>query len=194
MLPVPTLAQLALWSGRPEASYTSYVNSASLQATLQFTIVTELTPDDYSGLNADDQALAQQGIMSMADWIYLRQPYQSVIAGPLQSETIGSYTYAKPFATAQRTTTTAELGMSSTGVVLWDLAVQMLSKRQRANGVFFGQVRAFDRESFDPLEVTMIRTNRETGDMELLGPADFDKLQLPFSVSAEIFPSDPSVG
>ncbi len=194
MLPVPTLTQIAAWSGRPETSYTSYVSSASLQATLQFTIATELTPDDYNGLVPDDQALAQQGIMSMADWIYLRQPYQSIIAAPLQSETIGSYTYAKPFAQAQRTTTTAELGMSATGVALWDLAVQMLSKRQRAAGVFFGQIRAFDRESFDPLEVTMVRTSKLTGEMELLGPADFDKLQLPFSISGEIFPSDPGVG
>jgi hypothetical protein len=66
---------------------------------------------------------------------------------------------------------------------MWDLAVQMLAKRQRAAGVFFGQIRAFDRESFDPLEVTMVRTNSFTGERELLGPAHFAKLQLPFSIS-----------
>ena len=41
--PVPTLAELADWSGRPETSYTSYYNSAALQAAIMFTTLTELS-------------------------------------------------------------------------------------------------------------------------------------------------------
>jgi hypothetical protein len=82
-----------------------------------------------------------------------------------------------------------------TGVDLWDLAVQYLSKRTRAAGVFYGQLRAFDVHRSDVLEGTMVRRNDETGDLELLGPADFDRLDIPvFAVNAEAFPSDPGVG
>lgn len=195
MLPVPTLSQIAAWSGRPETSYTSYVSSAALQSALEFTIASELTPDDYSALPADDRTLADQGIIAMADYIYLRQPYQAILASPMQSETIGSYTYSKPYQAAARSVQTMEFSMTNTGIRLWDLALQYLAKRQRAAGVFFGEVRAFDRETFDPLEVTMLRTDVITGERVLLGPSDFDKLQIPFmpDINAEVFPHDPGV-
>jgi hypothetical protein len=83
MLPVPTLINSGVvWPSRDQLP--SY-ESASLQATLQFTIATRADAGRLRRLVADDQLLAQQGIIAMADWIYLRQPYQSVIAGPLQS-------------------------------------------------------------------------------------------------------------
>lgn len=196
MIPVPTLAEIAAWSGRPETSYTTYIDSAALQATLQFSIVSELTADDYSALTADDQTLAHQGIIAMADWIYLRQPYQAVIANPLNSETIGSYSYSKPYEAMARSVQTAEFSHSHTGIVMWDLALQYLGKRTRAAGVFYGEVHAFDRAKFDILEVTWLRINTETGERELLGPADFNRLNIPFvpDINAEVFPADPGVG
>lgn len=196
MIPVPTTLELAEFSGRLESSYTSYAESALLQAALQFTIVTELTVGDYDSLQADDQLLAQQGILAYADWIYLRQPYQAILANPLLGETIGSYTYSKPPPVEMRNVQAQELGVSMTGIVLWDLAIQYLSKRQRAAGVFFGQVKVFDVQRRDPLGVTMIRRDCHTGQFELLGPADLDRLQIPFmpDINAEAFPADPGVG
>jgi hypothetical protein len=94
VIPVPTLSQLSDFSGRPAASYTGYANSALLQAAIVFTTVTEVgynAEQDFFALTADDQLLATQGILAYADWIYLRQPYQQLIAAPVMSETIGGY-------------------------------------------------------------------------------------------------------
>jgi len=190
---VPTLAELAAFSGRAENSYSGYAESALLQSALQFTILSELTPADYEGLAPDDQTLAQQGMVAMADWIYLRQPYQAVIASPLEGETIGSYTYSKPFQVEMRNLQAQELGQGQSGVVLWDLAIQYLSKRQRAAGVYHGQIVGFERQAADArYSVTAIRRNCDTGQYELLGPEDFDRFDIPFSISAEVFPMDPS--
>ena len=46
--PVPTPQELAEYTGRPLTSYTSYVNSALLQATMMFTILSELGAGDYA--------------------------------------------------------------------------------------------------------------------------------------------------
>jgi len=147
----------------------------------------------YEGLAPDDQTLAQQGMVAMADWIYLRQPYQAVIASPLEGETIGSYTYSKPFQVEMRNLQAQELGQGQSGVVLWDLAIQYLSKRQRAAGVYHGQIVGFERQAADArYSVTAIRRNCDTGQYELLGPEDFDRFDIPFSISAEVFPMDPS--
>jgi len=196
-IPVPTVLQLAQFSGRPEDSYTGYAESALIQACVEFTTVTEITAADWNGgyLDADDQMLATQGILARADWYYLRQPYQQALANPLQGETIGSYTYSKPPPVEMRNVQAQELGVTLTGISLWDLAVQYLSKRTRAAGVFFGQVRVFDREREDRLGVTLLRRNNETGELELLGPEDFDRTEAPFlAISGESFPSDPGVG
>ena len=90
MWPVPTIAELADYTGRPVTSYIGYANSALLQATMMFTILSENTVADYAGMSADYQQLANMGVMAMADWLYLRWPYQQVMASPLQNETIGS--------------------------------------------------------------------------------------------------------
>jgi hypothetical protein len=86
-----------------------------------------------------------------------------------------------------------ELGSSSTGVTLWDLATQYLSKRTRAAGVYSGQIVGFERLNADArYSVTAIRRNCDTGQYELLGPEDFDREQIPFSISGEVFPMDPA--
>lgn len=195
MFPVPTLGELAAWSGRAESSYTGYADSALLQATLIFTTVTELTADSWGGLSPDDQLLATNGIMAYADYIYLRQPYQQILASPMESETIGSYTYSKPFPVEARNVQAMELslGLQATGIVMWDLAVQMLSLRSRAAGIFYGQIEVFENIRHRTDQVLFMRTDRETGQRVLLGPADVDQIEAPFlAVNAENFPVDPS--
>lgn len=195
MIPVPTILQLATFSGRDESSYTSYAESALIQVCIQFTIVTEITADEFSALPPDDLLLANQAILAYADFIYLKHPYQQVEASPLLSETIGSYSYSKPPPIEMRNVQAQELGVTLTGVDLWDIAIQYLSKRQRAAGVFFGQVKVFDRDGRDPSAVTMVRRHKVTGELELLGPMDLDKLNIPMlgvpDINAESFPSDP---
>lgn len=190
--PVPTVAELAAYTGRPMDSYTGYVNSALLQATMMFTILSELGAGDYGGLSADFQQLANMGIMAMADHLYLRWPYQQVLASPLQSETIGSYEYSKPVQEMARNAQAIEVNSEKTGVDMFDLAIRRLARRQSLAGVFYGQITGFERTRagidntkvmWDPCEQRMV----------LLGPADFDKIdQQFFSVSAESFPADPS--
>jgi hypothetical protein len=188
--PVPTLGELSNFSGRPAVSYTSYANSALLQATLMFTILTELSAGDYPGIVSDDQLLANMGIMAMADWLYLRWPYQQVIASPLRSEEIGSYAYSKPLEESARNAQAIEVTSDKTGVDMFDLAVRMMARRTRANGVFFGQITGFEhtqhtdqvRVQWDPREQRMVLT----------GPADRDQLDMQFfAISAEMFPADP---
>lgn len=180
MWPVPTVDQLAEFSGRPVSSYSSYASSALLQVTILFTTLTELDAGDYDVMDANDQQLATQGILAYADWTYLRQPYQAVIASPMESETIGSYTYSKPFAVEARNVQALELGITSTGIVLWDTAVQYLSKRQRAAGVFHGQIQAFDTSRDSRYDRVLVREDRRTGETVLLGPADFERETIPF--------------
>lgn len=201
MIPVPTVAQLAEFSGRPETSYTSYATSALIQASIIFVTVTEINygnNSDFAALNSDDQLLATQAILAYADWIYLRQPYQQMIANPAMSESIGGYSYSKPPPVQVRNVQAQELGIGSTGVELWDTAIQYLSKRTRAGGVYFGQLRCFERtgNTADKDIGIVLRLNENTGDIDLLGPADFNKFIIPFGapgINGQAFPGDPGV-
>jgi uncharacterized protein YbaA (DUF1428 family) len=199
VIPVPTLTQLAEYSGRPEVSYTSYAASALIQAVIIFTAATEINygnTSDFAALNSDDQQLAIYAILAYADWTYLKQPYQQMIANPAMSEVIGDYSFSKPPPVQVRNVQAQELGIGSTGIELWDTAVQMLSKRTRAGGVFFGQLRCFDRtdNSADREMGIVLREDRRTGELVLLGPADFDQVDIPgFSINGEAFPHDPGI-
>lgn len=189
--PVPTLAELAQFTGRPATSYTGYVNSALLQSAMMFTILAELSADDYGGLSADFQQLANMGVMAMADWLYLRWPYAQVIASPLQSEEIGSYSYSKPIQEMARNAQAIEVTAEKTGVDMFDLAVRRLAKRQAMSGVFFGQITGFEHYARDDLAYVKWDPREER--MVLVGPADHDKLDFQFfSINAESFPADPS--
>jgi hypothetical protein len=197
--PVPTLPELAGYTGRPEVSYTSYVNSALLQATIMFTALSELSTNDYNtvGSNtgmplADAQQLANAGVMAMADYLYLRWPYQQVLASPLQNETIGSYSYSKPVAEMARNAQAIEVTAEKTGVDMFDLAVRMLANRTRANGVFYGQISGF--EIFARDESARIKYNKRHDRWELIGPEDTDQVDMQFfDVNAQAFPQDPGV-
>jgi hypothetical protein len=189
--PVPTPAELSEYTGRPLVSYSSYVNSALLQAAMMFTILSELGADDYSGLSADYQSLASMGIMAMADWLYLRWPYQQVMASPLQNETIGSYSYSKPIQEMARNAQAIEVTSEKTGVDMFDLAIRRLARRSSLAGVFFGQITGFEHFARD--DAARVKWDPHEGRLMLVGPADRDQYDSQmFSVSAEMFPADPS--
>jgi hypothetical protein len=190
--PVPTLPELADFSGRPETSYTSYVNSALLQATVMFTALAELTAADYPAMDPDDQQLATMGVLSMADYLYLRWPYQQALASPMQNETVGSYSYSKPVQEMARNAQALEVTAERTGVDMFDLAVRLLAKRTRANGVFYGQVTGFEHFARD--DQARIRWDEHEGRLVLTGPADRDQVDFQFfDVNAPVFPMDPGV-
>jgi hypothetical protein len=197
--PVPTLPELSGYTGRPETSYTSYVTSALLQATIMFTTLSELSTGDYNTVGTDvgmpledAQLLANSGVMAMADWLYLRWPYQQVLASPLQSETIGSYSYSKPIQEMARNAQALEVTSEKTGVDMFDLAVRMLARRTRANGVFYGQITGFEHFARD--DTARIKWDPKEGRMVLTGPADHDQVDLQFfDVNAQVFPQDPGV-
>ncbi len=199
MIPIPTVAQLAQFSGRPEVSYTSYATSALIQSAIIFTTVTELNygnSSDFANLNSDDQQLCTYAILAYADWVHLKQPYQQMRANPAMEETIGQYSYSKPPPVQVRNVQAQELGVGSTGVELWDTAVQYLSKRTRAGGVFFGQLSCFDHpgDSADRAMGVVLRHDKRTGELVLLGPGDFNQIDFPGfgpDVNSQAFPSDP---
>jgi hypothetical protein len=189
--PVPTVEELSEFSGRPAVSYTSYASSALLQSAVMFTTLAERTAADYGSMSADDQQLANLGVMALADYLYLRWPYQQALANPLQSETIGSYSYSKPVQAQARNAQAIEVNAEKTGVDLFDLAVRMLAKRTRANGVFFGQITGFEHFAKD--DTARICWDEKEGRWLLTGPADRDQVDLQFfDINAEMFPSDPS--
>jgi hypothetical protein len=190
--PVPTVAELANYTGRPVDSYTGYANSALLQAAIMFTILSELGADDYGGLSADYQTLANMGVMAMADWLYLRWPYQQVMASPLQNEVIGSYSYSKPIQEMARNAQAIEVTSEKTGVDMFDLAIRRLARRQSLAGVFYGQITGFEHFARDDL--ARIKWDPREGRMVLVGPADRDQIdQQWFDVNAQAFPMDPGI-
>lgn len=199
MYPVPDTTDLSFFSGRPEASYTSFAVAALAHAAIMFTFRTEITdPSQLAGYNAisaaDAQSLATTGICAMADYLYLRQPYQQVLASPMQNETIGSYSYSKPIQEMARNAAALEVTGEATGVPLFDLAVQMLALRTIAGGVFSASVEVFERQrDRDDRAQLWIRHDKCTGQLQVLGPADMNQFDVPgfVDVNAEVFPADP---
>jgi hypothetical protein len=192
MWPVPTVAELADYTGRPVTSYTGYANSALLQATMMFTILSENSVADYAGMPADYQQLANMGVMAMADWLYLRWPYQQVMASPLQNETIGSYSYSKPIQEMARNAQAIEVTSEKTGVDMFDLAIRRLAKRSSLDGVYFGQITGFEHYAKDDL--ARVKWDPHEGRMVLVGPADVDQMDMQwFDVNSQNFPMDPGI-
>lgn len=117
--PTYTITHLSDFSGRPQAEYTNtaYVPQALLQAELLFKLGTclgEVWPDDPTMAK-----LSEMAILSMADAIYLVQPFQTVLSNPFSSESIGSYSYSKVAG--------AVMGGLPTGITWFDLATNKLS-------------------------------------------------------------------
>lgn len=208
MYPVPQITDLSNYSGRPPASYTAFATSALIQSTIMWTAITEIT--DPATLDSDDQLLALYGICAMADYLYLRQPYQQVIANPMQNETIGSYTYSKPMAEMARNAQAMEVMSESTGVTMYDLAVRLLAQRTRAGGVFTGGVTLFERTGrshdgdgphgdfaavrFDGAGLFLDWDGGGNRWM-VKGPDEFNQRDFQMlDMNTEMFPADPGVG
>lgn len=154
MLPVPTIALLATFTGRGVDTYGPFAGSALAQATLLFGLRTRLTsmPTD-----PDQALLATYAILQMADRMYLEQPNAQVLASPYQSETIGSYSYSKGSAVSK-----AQDG-SLTGLYWWDLAMDQLANVLSA-GVASGAITVLDSDIYDDGDGTRV----------IFGPADED--------------------
>ena len=110
---------LSDFSGRSTTEYSNsgYVVTALSQATLLFKLGTCLGnnfPDD-----ATMASLARLAILSMADAIYLSQPFQKILSNPFSSETIGSYSYSKVAG--------AVMGGIPTGISWFDMAIAKFS-------------------------------------------------------------------
>ena len=162
MLPAPTQSDLETFTGRPAATFGTFADQALAQATLMLTLVTGLTalPDD-----PDLAQLAKNAIMELADRLLLEQPFQSIKAGPFQTETIGSYSYSRVTPTA----TKVQQGIK-TGLLWWDLAVDLLSQPGStviANG------------SIDEIPDGLVR-NEVTGLWNIKNPADEDNGGMPY--------------
>lgn len=201
MYPIPTTTDLSFFSGRPQASYTGFATSALTQAVILFSFKTEITdPSQFAGYDnltpADAQQLATTGICAYADYLYLRQPYQQAIANPMQTETIGSYSYSKPIQEMARNAAALEVTGEATGVPMFDLAVQMLALRTIAGGVYSAAIEVFER-SHDKTDMAqfIIRRDCETGQLHLLGPADMNQINIPgfMDINSESFPHDPGI-
>lgn len=128
-IPVYTALDLATVSGRDESFYanTAFVPQAILEATLLFQLATNRTdlPDDEQM-----QQVARLGILTMADAIYLVQPFQEIIAQPFNNETIGSYSYSR--------LQSAALGGLPTGITWFDTAVKYMNLGRETDLVFGG--------------------------------------------------------
>lgn len=204
MYPAPTTTDLATYSGRPETTYTTYASQALLQATIRFTFLTEVWSLDElptpGGMSlADAQQLATTGICALADDLYLKQPYQATMANPLQTETIGSYSYSKAMANggmggsmSRMAPGAMELNMENTGIPLFDLATQLFAKRTLAGGVVSGSVTVF--EEGGKADGAQLYIEDSTGRQWVLGPMDKDQLDIPYDINGEAFPSDPGLG
>jgi hypothetical protein len=198
--PVPAISDLSAFSGRAEATYTGYANAALLQSTIRFTFLTEVTdPASFTGYNAltagDQQVLALNGICALADNIYLSFPYQGAAASPMNAETIGTWSYTKAVTTGSGARALAanaiELSQASTGIVLFDMAVQLLSLRTIASGVFHGSMSVFDGGERRPAMGAVMVYEHGDGHRSIMGPADEDLINFPFDYNGESFPSDP---
>lgn len=203
MYPVPQVSDLSAFSGRDQATYTGYANAALLQATIRFTFLTEITdPKQFTGYNAltaaDQAVLALNGICALADNIYLAFPYQGAVASPLNSETLGTWTYSKEATSgaggsAYRLQAGAlELSMASTGIVLFDLAVQLLALRTIASGVYHGGMTVFDHGERRAAEGSIMIYEGPDGRRMIMGPGDENLINFPFDMNGEGFPGDPS--
>lgn len=130
---------VADFTGRPIASFPeTYLNlSAIPQSVLLFKLGTCIL--DPEQLNPDEQQLVDFAILSMSDAIHLAAPYQTALASPFNSESIGSYSYSK--------TAKAVQDGKDTGVMWFDLAIRQLSVCEADSGdVVSGGIEMFEHD------------------------------------------------
>lgn len=134
----PSVAELATFTGRTSITFGEFAVEALAQATLLFYLATDL--ESYP-VNSQLEKLAKNGILEMADKLYLGQPYQEASASPYQSEAIGSYSYSK--------LTKAVKKGDATGVMWFDLAVNKL----KSGGSAIGATGSIEGMEWDGLEL-----------------------------------------
>jgi hypothetical protein len=154
-----TVEDLSRFTGRSVSSFGSFgafVTEAISQATLLFQLATGRTslPD-----NEIEQQLAINGILEMADKIFLGRSYEEVTSSPFQSETIGSYSYSLMTKRIQ--------SGNDTGLTWFDMAVDRLSLWDVAHTIGSGSISVFH----DP---HMVRYSRHQG--IFFGPADLNTI------------------
>ena len=181
--PSLTLGDLSGYSGRPTTAYlnTSYVAAALYQSMLLFRYSTgRRGPDDWPD-EAIDQELATAGVLAMADDIYLSQPFQTVLANPMSSETIGSYSYSK----AANASVKVRDGQD-TGIAFFDLAVRRLCIADDIARVESDSLHVFTDE--------LVWTTHADGSIKVVGPHDENTTDMTnFSISVPIA-WDPNTG
>lgn len=183
-IPVPTVEQLATFSGRPLVFFNPFAVQALLQATLYMSLVTELTDLPVDPTMAQ---LMTNGILDFALVTYLEQPYQAIKVNPFQSQTVGGVSYSKPVLYMRGTAQANALKGEETGIMWFDTAVAFLALRTKRGGIFGDGTSVFDGCTPDGL---FIRTN-DDGTTQLLGPADVDREnQLFFDWNFDSWPAD----
>lgn len=160
MLPVPTSAQLAAFAGQPTDYFGGFATQALTQATLLFGLKTGLTelPDD-----PDLAQLATFAILQMAERIYYEQPYVAQTASPLQSETIGSYSYTKTSQIISRYGKATE----DTGLFWWDLALEQLTATDyllTESGLIDPELSVLAQSGTDPNVYTLVTDASQLSD------------------------------
>lgn len=126
--PTITREDISGFTGRPVASFPQAFLEASAipQALLLFKLGTCIFDPEL--LTEDQQQLVKFAILSMADAIHLAAPYQTSLANPFNSESIGSYSYSK--------TAKAVQAGKETGISWFDMAIQQLSQCDNVSGDF----------------------------------------------------------
>jgi len=113
-------------------------------------------PDDPTS-----QKLAEMAVLSMADAIYLAQPFQKILSNPFSSESIGSYSYSK--------VSGAVMSGIPTGVAWFDLAVNKLGQCDIVAGIpIGGGIEAFEWDAD-------FTKGHLPGNVRLLSPKDFNQ-------------------
>lgn len=158
-----TVNDLSDFSGRPVSEYTNsgYVATSIAQAMLLFKLGTCLKewPDDPTMAE-----LAKMAILSMADSIYLVQPFQKILSNPFSSETIGSYSYSKVAG--------AVMSGLPTGITWFDMALSKLSVCDFEVGTVIpgmgGGIEVFENDG--------LFTQGSGNNLRFLSPQDLDRL------------------
>lgn len=162
--PEYTKQMLADFTGRPLVSFPTFVTASALpQALLLFKIGTCLASLD--DLTDDEKKMAEFAILSMADGIHLAQPYQTALASPFNSESIGSYSYSKTAKAIQKG--------DETGIMWFDLAVSNLSVCSSVEEYMTGGgIEVFEN---DATFAGGARLGGHAGNVDFLSPADLDR-------------------
>lgn len=141
--PTLSLSDLSTSTGKDEEEFSEEFAATSLiNARLFFKIATCRKGEDSFPEDPDEQALARNAILAMAEHLHQGMKFADITSSPFNSETIGSYSYSKK---AQAAITAGE----PTGVMWFDLAVTELSLCSIQNSSMdFGGIEVFEHDGY----------------------------------------------